>query len=128
MLKEFLIKFKNNERAVTPAEVDMFKEHLSKKLNTSERELFHRTVAKALFMCIRARCDIQPIVAVLCTRVKSPGRNDWNKLVRLLKYLSATIDNKMTLSTDRGLSKLEWYMDVAFAVHPDFKSHTGGVL
>ena len=26
------------------------------------------------------------------------------------------------------LNILKWYVDVSFAVHPDFKSHTGGVL
>ncbi len=34
--------------------------------------------------------------------------------------------NKMlTLSAD-DLAVIKWYVDTAFAVHPDFKSHTGG--
>ena len=86
MLEEFPIKFKN-ERAISPATADMFSEDVSKKLSTDEKEIFHRTVAKALFLCKRARKDIQPIVSVLCTRVKSPGRSDWNKLVRMMKFL-----------------------------------------
>ena len=86
MLKEFPVKFKKGDTAVNPATGDMFKSDNIKTLNEQERELFHRFVAKALFLCKRARVDIQPIVAVLCIRVKSPGRNDWSKLVRMMKF------------------------------------------
>src|SRR5210317_557039 len=55
MLKEFWIKFKKGETAVNPAGVDMFKQDNSKKLNDQETKLFHSTVAKALFLCKRAR-------------------------------------------------------------------------
>jgi len=128
MLKEFPLKFKKDDKAPNLATTDMFKEDNSKKLNTHEKELFHRFTAKALFLCKRARPDIQPIVAALCTRVKSPGKNDWNKLVRLMKYLNGTRTDKLILSTDKGIYNVEWYIDAAFAVHPDFKSHTGGVM
>ena len=41
---------------------------------------FHRTVAQLLFLCMRARPDIQTAVSFLATRVKSPGVDDWGKL------------------------------------------------
>ena len=47
-------------------------------------------VAKALFLSKRACPDIQPTVAVLCTRVQEPNESDWNKLTRLMKYLNDT--------------------------------------
>jgi hypothetical protein len=50
MLAEFPVKFKKSDRAVNPATADLFKEDTGKKLNENEREIFHRTVAKALFM------------------------------------------------------------------------------
>jgi hypothetical protein len=75
------------------------------KLNAEKSEFFHHVVAQLLFLCKRARPDIQTAVAFLCTRVKSPNTDDYNKLVRVIKYLRAS-----------------------FAVHPDMKSHTGGVL
>ena len=31
----------------------------------------------------------------------------------------------LTLSMD-NLAVIKWFIDTAFAVHPDFKSHTGG--
>jgi len=33
----------------------------------------------------------------------------------------------LTIRAD-NLKIIKWYVDVAFAVHPDFKSHTGGVM
>jgi len=87
--------------------------------------VFHTFIAKALFACKRARPDIQPTVAALCTRVKEPNQDDWNKLIRLLKFINGMREDRLYLSAD-DLSGIKWYVDVAFAVHPDFKSQTGG--
>jgi hypothetical protein len=84
-------------------------------------------VAKALFLCKRARPDIQPTIAVLCTRVKGPNEADWAKLVRLMKYLNGMRELKLTLSAE-NLHCIKWYMDTSFAVHPDFKSYTGATM
>ena len=85
----------------------------------------HRFTAKALFLCKRARPDIQPIVSVLCTRVKQPTEKAFNKLVRMMKYLTSTRKDTLKLSIKDGINKLEWFIDASFAVHPDFRSHTG---
>ena len=77
-------KQKLNAESSTTAElagVDLFGEDNSKKLNEEMKIIFHRTAAQGLFVCKRARPDTQPTMAALCTRVKSPGHKDWNKLV-----------------------------------------------
>ena len=84
-------------------------------------------VAKALFLCKRARPDIQPTIAVLCTRVKEPNEANWAKLVRMLKYLNGTRELRLTLSA-ANLNCIKWWVDASFAVHPDFKSHTGAAM
>ena len=84
-------------------------------------------MAKGLFLCKRARPDIQPTIAVLCTRVKKPNKSDWNKLVRLLKYCNGTRKDILILKAD-NLNVIKWYVDASFAVHPDFRSHTGGTM
>ena len=43
----------------------------------------------------------------------------------MMKYLNGTQNDTLILSTD-DLHVIKWYVDAAFAVHPDFKSHTGG--
>jgi hypothetical protein len=113
--------------AAMPATDDLFAEGTSEMLSKEKAEEFHTFVAKALFMCKRARPDLHTTVAVLCTRVKKPNHDDWNKLVRLMKYCNGTRHDKLILSAD-DLHVIKWYVDSAFAVHPDFKSHTGAVM
>ena len=52
---------------------------------------------------------------------------DWNKLVRLMKYLNGTKNRKLTLSAD-DLQIIKWYVNAAFAVHPNYRSHTGATM
>ena len=120
-------KLKSTDTAVTPASDGLFNEGQGKKLSEERADAFHRTVAKALFLCKRARPDIQPTIAVLCTRVQGPNEADWAKLVRLMKYLNGMRELKLTLSAE-NLHCIKWYMDTSFAVHPDFKSYTGATM
>ena len=84
----------------------------------------HTFVAKGLFACKRTRPDIHTAIAILCTRVKAPNQDDWRKLTDLMRYLNGTRNDKLILSAD-NLHIIKWWVDAAFAVHPDFKSHTG---
>jgi hypothetical protein len=52
-------------------------------------------------------------------------QDDWRKLDCLLKYINGSQKDKLILSAD-DLHVIKWYVDCAFAVHPDFRSHTGG--
>ena len=45
----------------------------------------------------------------------------------MMKFLKQTKKDVLTLSAD-GTGIIKWYVDAAFAVHPDFKSHTGSVM
>ena len=67
--------------------------------------------------------------AVLSTRVKKPYESDWKKLKRLLMYLNGTRGKFLTLRIDElGISIIKRFIDASFAVHPDFKSHTGAMM
>jgi hypothetical protein len=127
MLEDFLVKLKSTDTAVTPASDGLFNKGQGKKLNEEHADAYHRMVAKALFLCKRARPDIQPTIAVLCTRVKGPNEADWAKLVRLMKYLNGTRELKLIFSADY-LHCIKCYVDPSFAVHPDYKSHTGTTM
>jgi hypothetical protein len=84
-------------------------------------------MAKGLFLCKRAMPDIQQAILVLCTRVRDPNQADWEKLVRVMKYLNGTKEENLTLSAD-NLRVVQWYVDASFGVHPDFKSHAGAIM
>jgi hypothetical protein len=98
-------------------------------LQSSKAEDFHTFVAKSLFVTKRSRIDIQPAVSFLSTRVRAPTEQDWFKLKKMMRFLKRTADDVLTLEASDGDGiNLDWYLDAAFAVHNDMKSHTGAIL
>jgi len=96
---------------------------LQKKL----ADIFHSVVARLLWTSKRARPDIETAISCLCTRVKAPTVGDRGKLKRLLQFLNQTLDDRKIIGMD-NLSELYTWIDAAYAVHPDMKSHTGGTM
>ncbi len=74
---------------------------------------FHHATAQLLFLSARARCDIQPAVAFLTTRVKAPDEDNWGKEKRLLGYLKGTLHMPLVLSVD-CLTLSCWWVDMAY--------------
>ena len=109
-----------------PASEKLFKiDEDSPELVDKKAKKFHTCVYKGLFICKRARPDIHTGVAALTTRIKRPTEDDWSKLKKIMKYLHGTKNEKLVFSAD-NLHVIKWYVDTSLAVHPDFKSHTGG--
>ena len=106
---------------------DLFAESTGDLLSPEQAKIFHTFVAKGLFACKRARPDIHPTIAVLTTRASKPRESDWKKLQHMMRFINGTLHGKLILKAD-NLHALKWFVDVSFAVHPDFKSHTGGGL
>jgi hypothetical protein len=96
-------------------------------LDNEQSDLFHHITARLLFLCKRARPDIQTAVAFLCTRVKAPDTDDYKKLARVIRYLRHTVSMPLTLEAD-DIQLVKWWADASFAVHADMKSHTGGAM
>jgi hypothetical protein len=126
MLNNFPVKLVKKDVAKTPAGDNLSNLGTRAKLDTKRSEIFHTFVAKGLFLCKRARPDIEQAILVLCTRVRDLNQADWEKLMRVMKYLNGT-KGDLTLSAD-NLRVVKWYVDTSFAVHPDFKSHTGAMM
>ena len=97
------------------------------KLDRKRAELFHRLVAKMLFVTNRGRPDIQVAIAFLTTRTTKADEDDWKKLARMLQYLKNTIDLVLTLSASHT-TIIKWWVDAAYAVHKNMRSHTGGCM
>jgi hypothetical protein len=98
MIRDFPEKLKSNDIAKMPAGNGLFSEGQGRKLPIECAEAYHTSVAKGLFLCKCVRPNMQPTIAVLCTRVKSLNVTDWSKLVRLMKYLNGTKKKRLTLS------------------------------
>ena len=128
MCDDFEKKYVLNNAAVTPAANDLFgNDESSPKIEKEMKEDFHTFTARGLFACKRARPDTATAISVLTTRVRNPSVDDWNKLIRYMQYVKRTWKDVLTLSAD-SLNVIKWYVDASFAVHPDFRSHTGLVM
>ena len=97
------------------------------KLSSAQADEFHHLVAKLLYLAKRTRPDILLAVAFLCTRVKGPDMDDYKKLGRCLSYIRCTKELRLTLEA-KDMSVIHWWIDASFAVHADYKSHTGACL
>ena len=89
--------------SITPASNSLFEVGDSGLLSDSKREMFHKTVAKGIFVAGRSRPDITPTISVLSGRVRCPNQNDWGKCRRLIQYLNGTRNLHLILRWD-GLS------------------------
>ena len=115
-------------RGATPATEHLFTVRDEKETRPLEEEralAFHHTVAQLLFMATRTRHRIQKAVAL--TQVKTPNKDDWRKLKRLLKYLTGTKYLKLKISVEE-LGMLKWYVDGSHNTHWDCKGHGGAMF
>jgi hypothetical protein len=87
------------------------------KLAQAKAVEFHNLLAKTLYATKRARPDTCTAITFLTTRVREPDKDDWTKLVHLMRYTRGTHTMPLILSANgSGISK--WSVDASFAVHP----------
>ena len=106
----------------------IFNEGPNRPLDRKLSDNFHKNVAKLLFISKPALLDILPTVAVLCTRVKRLLANDWNKLKHIISYLHCHPKETLKISANNGTKSIKWWIEESFAVHTDFRSHTGAMM
>ena len=77
-----------SEKYNTPASENLFKinKHSPKFIQRISRRVSYNS-SMWIIVAKRARTDIQPTIAFLCTRVRDPTKDDSNKLARLMSYL-----------------------------------------
>ena len=90
------------------------------KISPQEQEIFHHLTMQLMYLSQRGRPDIQTAVAFLSSRVANPDHDDYMKLGKVIKYLENTIHLTSNL--------LQWWVDAAYANHPDMKGHTGATF
>ena len=117
------------DEVASPAAKHIFdtRDGVAPKLSKEKADNFHHVTAKLLHIMKRARPDIEIPIVFLCTRVRSPDEDDWKKLQRVLAWIKCTIDETRFIGAD-DLKRLYTWVDAAYAVHPNMRSHTGGVL
>jgi hypothetical protein len=112
----------------TPATNNLFRvREDSRKLDVDEKEFYHSTIAKLLYLAKRVRPDLLVAISFLVRRVQSPDADDWDKMVRVIQYIRGTKQYGITLSGENNIS-ITAFVDASYAVHSDMKSHTGSII
>ena len=97
------------------------------KLSPQEQELFHHLTMQLMYLSQRGRPDICTAVAFLSSHVSSPDQDDYMKLGKVIKYLERTLHLTLQLQVDES-NLLQWWVDAAYATHPDMKGQTGATF
>ena len=97
------------------------------KISPQEQEIFHHLTMQLMYLSQRGRPDIRTAVAFLSSRVANPDQDDYMKLGKVIKYLENTIHLTLRLQADET-NLLQWWVDAAYATHPDMKGHTGATF
>ena len=126
---EFFEEYDNNidPDTITPAAYYSFQVNDdAEELDKEKSEVFHSTTAKLLYIMQRARPDIETAVSFLMKRVSKSNVDDWKKLRRVIGFLKGTIDEKRIIGAT-SLTEILTFIDSAYAVHANCRSHTGGL-
>ncbi len=125
------IHWENNQggcKPTSPATVHLFHcDENAPSLTEEKSDQFHSIIQKLLYICKRARPDVESAVSYLCMRVSAPNIDDDNKLTRVLGFLGKTIEDERIIGA-LDLNTLCTLVDASYAVNPDMKSHTGGTM
>jgi hypothetical protein len=95
------------------------------KLEQDKAVEFHNLVTNILYATKRAMPDTCTAITFLTTRVRSPDKDDWTKLVHLMRYIRGTHTMPLILSAN-GRGILKWWVDASITVHPNMRGHSGG--
>ena len=126
--REVLQCYNVRGKAATPALEYLFDvREDAVKLSEAGREEFHSAVAKLLYLAKRTRPDILPAIIFLTSRVTKADVDDQAKLERVLKYLNVNPELGIKLTVGSPLSVIG-FVDAAYGVHHDYRSHTGAVI
>ena len=94
-------------------------------VNDGLRVMFHRHVAKMLYLAKRARPDCLTAVAFLATRVTNCTVDDLAKLDHLMRYVWATRDRGIVFAPGVSGIVVSVLIDAAYGLHMDGRSDTG---
>ena len=110
-----------NSRSYYPGNDQLFKVvEDSVKLPPKDTELFDWHVERLLFANKRIRPNIKEYVAFLYSQVKSPTKQDYRKLGKVISCLKENIHLLLVIAVDND-GTLTWNIDAPFAVHLDCK-------
>ena len=115
-LDDFLLAFdkaepKGGGTKTSAAPENLFKvDEDYKKLPQSNTVQFHNLVSKTLYATKQSRPDTCTAIAFLTVIVRAPERDDWDKMVHMMRYIRGTRTLQLILSAN-GSGILKWWVD-----------------
>ncbi len=132
MVDDVVDKAEVDGTATTPAASTLFEVDESKTPvecgGYQGQEWFHSFVAKILYLAKRVKPECLTTVAFLATRVNKADEDDIGKLKRLVRYLRASRGRGLRLRPGARGVNVRAYIDAAYGVHIDGKSHSGAAM
>jgi hypothetical protein len=120
-------------RSKTPHTEDMFKsadmysnEELATRLNEKYSKKFLSIVMSLMYIARLTRPDILLPVSYLATRAHIATNEDWEKLLKVLRYLRDFSNDGITIKCEE--LQLYAHCDASYAVHQDGRSQTGYMI
>ena len=114
--------------ARTPAASNLFEINKnSAALREADKQFYHSTTAKFLYLGKRIRPDLLTAVSFLSRRVQAPTGEDLKKLYRLIRYLRGSRELGIALEPSKHLS-LYAFIDASYGVHMDMRGQSGCVI
>ena len=115
--------------ARTPATEGLFevREH-GERVGEEEMKVFRSEVMRLMYLAKKTHPDLLMTVSYLATRVTKCTTDDLVKLRRLLRYLNVTRGRGIVLRIGSEGICVRVYIDAAYGIHADGKSHTGSVV
>ena len=92
--------FKSTDKVLTPASNTLVEKGGGKLLCAEKIKLFHRVVAKGLFVSNCSLPNITLTISILSSREREPNRSDWGKCQRIRGYLKCTRNLHLILGYD----------------------------
>jgi hypothetical protein len=124
-IKTYILdEYKPQKEFVTPAvNVEYNEDQLQSP--PCDKSQYLQKLMRIYYVAAKTRPDLLTAVSYAST-VSQPTKYDDNRLDRIIGYLKGTADLKMHINkTDLDLFA---YFDASFAIHPDYKSHSGKII
>lgn len=126
-IDDLLKDYRPDRKHPSPMEPFVPEFDANKRGGKVDQRLYLSKLMRIYYLALRTRPDIMAACAYMSTRSADPRMNDMKALDRIVGYIHATRHLQWTVRGGDN-DQLSVFVDSAFGVHDDRKSHTGKVI
>ena len=110
----------------TPLEFGKRFEKLSEEETAVDIQKYQMIIGCLTYAATATRPDIAASVGILSQFISKPGKQHWEGIKRILRYLKGTVDYGLLYSCHEGSAMLKGYSDADWAGDPNTRRSTPG--